>query len=166
MPAGFPITLPGNRVAVRTVGRWILGWVALGALWLLYQGEWNAIQLYAAVSAAGLSLLVAWFVWQRTLPSLRVERSYLVRAARIPWQVVREFALVTVHLVRRRGVEGEFRALRFPAGGARPAERGRRAFVALATGYSANSYVVDVDEERGLVLVHVLSDVPPGQELV
>ncbi|MFL5945700.1 MAG: hypothetical protein ACJ74C_09740 [Gaiellaceae bacterium] len=151
---------------MRSVGKWILGWVALGALWLLYQGEWNAVQLYAAISAGALSLLVARVVWQRTLPPLRVEPSYLRRAVRIPWQVVREFALVTVFLVRRRGAEGEFRALRFPAGGARPAERGRRAFIALATGYSANSYVVDVDEERGLVLVHVLSKVPPGQELV
>jgi len=144
----------------------MLGWVALGALWLLYQGEWNAIQLYAATAAAALALIVAWAMWQRALPSLRLERSYLVRAVRIPWQVVREFALVTLFLVRRRPAEGEFRALRFPAGGARPAERGRRAFVALATGFSANSYVVDVDEERGLVLVHVLDRVPPGQELV
>jgi len=151
---------------VRSVGRWVLGWVALGALWLLYQGEWNAIQLYAAVSAGALSLLVAWIVWQRSLPSVRVEPRYLVRAARIPWQVLREFALVTLFLLRRPLAEGEFRALEFPTGGARPTERGRRAFVALATGFSANSYVVAMDEERGLVLVHVLSDVPPGQELV
>jgi multisubunit Na+/H+ antiporter MnhE subunit len=144
----------------------MLGWVALGALWLLYQGEWNAIQLYAAVSAGALSLLAAWVVWQRTLPSLRVEPTYAVRAVRIPRQIVREFALVTRFLVRRRGDGGEFRALPFPAGGGRPPERGRRAFVALATGYSPNSYVVDVDEEQGLVLVHVLSKVPPGQELV
>src|SRR4051794_12079866 len=104
----------------------MLGWVALGALWLLYQGEWNAVQLYAAVAAGALSLLAAWVVWGRTLPSLRVEPAYLVRTVRIPWQIVREFALVTLFLVRRRGDDGEFRALPFPAGGARPAERGRR----------------------------------------
>jgi hypothetical protein len=65
----------------------------------------------------------------------------------------------------RRG-KGEFRTVPFPAGGARPTERGRRAFVALATGYSPNSYVVDVDEERGEVLVHLLRSVPSGEELV
>ena len=53
----------------------------------------------------------------------------------------------------------------FPAGGARPAERGRRALVSIATGYSPNSYVVDVDEERGELLVHLLHPVPPGEEI-
>ena len=41
----------------------------------------------------------------------------------------------------------------------------RRAFIAMATGYSPNSYVVDVDEDRGEVLVHVLRRVPRGEEL-
>ena len=80
-----------------------------------------------------------------------------------------EFVVVTRVLVRalveRRVPTGEFRAVPFPTGGSRPAERGRRAFVTLAMGYSPNSYVVDMDEERGLVLVHLLSPVPPGKEL-
>jgi multisubunit Na+/H+ antiporter MnhE subunit len=149
---------------MRTVARWVLGWVALWALWLLYQGEWNDIQLYAAASAATLSLVVALLVRRLALPAVRVERRWLVRATRIPWLVVKEFWFITEFLFTRG--EGEFRRVPFPAGGARPAERGRRAFIALATGYSPNSYVVDVDEDRGEVLVHVLSPVPPGQELV
>jgi multisubunit Na+/H+ antiporter MnhE subunit len=149
---------------MQAVGRWAVGWVALWALWLLYQGEWNDIQLYAAASAATLSLVVALLVRRFALPAVRVERRWLVRAARIPWLVVKEFWMISVFLFRRG--EGEFRRVPFPAGGARPAERGRRAFIALATGYSPNSYVVDVDEERGEVLVHVLSPVPPGEELV
>ena len=141
----------------------ILVWVGLAALWLLYQGEWNAIQLYAAASAATLSLVVALVVRRGALPSVRLERRWLVGAARVPWNVVEEFVLVTVTLLR--GGEGEFRTVPFPAGGARPAERGRRAFVAIATGYSPNSYVVDVDEERGELLVHLLHPVPTGEEL-
>jgi multisubunit Na+/H+ antiporter MnhE subunit len=151
---------------MRTLGRWTIGWVALAGLWLLYQGDWNAIELYAAASAAALTLLVAFVVSRHTLPAARVERRWLVRAVRIPWQVVREFGVVTLFLARRRPREGEFRRLPFPAGGARPAERGRRVFIALATGYSPNSYVLDVDEEHSEVLVHVLARVPGGQELV
>src|SRR3954451_13260025 len=151
---------------MRTAARWILGWLILGALWLLYQGEWNAIEIYAATAAGALSVVVALLLRKHTLPAVRVERRSLVRAARIPWQVVREFGIVSAFLARallaRRVPEGEFRALSFPAGGSRPADRGRRAFIALATGYSPNSYVLDVDEEEGRVLVHVLSPVPPG----
>lgn len=148
---------------MRAVGRWALAWLALWALWLLYQGEWNAIQIYAASSAATLTLVVAVLIRRFALPAVRVERRWLVRAARIPWLVVKEFWFITAFLLERG--EGEFRRLDFPAGGARPAERGRRAFIAMATGYSPNSYVVDVDEDRGEVLVHVLRRVPRGEEL-
>jgi multisubunit Na+/H+ antiporter MnhE subunit len=148
---------------MKAVVRWTLGWVALWALWLLVQGEWNAIQIYAAASAATLSLVVALVVSRFALPAARVERRWLVRAVRIPWLVVKEFWMITRALLERG--EGEFRRLDFPAGGARPAERGRRAFIAMATGYSPNSYVLDVDEERGDVLVHVLARVPRGEEL-
>ena len=151
---------------MRTVAWSLLVWVALAALWLLYQGEWNGIQIYAALSAGALSLLVGLVLRRRALPTARVEPRWFLRAAKVPWNVLREFVLISVFLVRRPRRGGEFRALRFPAGGARPAERGRRAFVALATGYSPNSYVVDVDEERGLILVHVLSPVSPGEELL
>ena len=149
---------------MRIVAWVILVWVALAALWLLIQGEWNAIQLYAAASAATLSLVVGLVVRRSALPSWRVETRWLRRALWIPWQVVKEFGYVTLFLLRRG--EGEFRTVSFPAGGARPAERGRRAFVAFATGYSPNSYVVDVDEEHGEVLVHLLRPVPSGEELV
>jgi multisubunit Na+/H+ antiporter MnhE subunit len=155
---------------VRAIARWAVAWVALAGLWLLYQGEWNAIQLYAAGSAATLSLVLALLVRRFALPAARVEVKWIARAAKIPWLVLREFGLVTSLLVRalaaRRVPTGEFREVPFSAGGARPAERGRRAFVALATGYSPNSYVVDVDEERNVALVHVLAPVPSGEELV
>lgn len=148
---------------MQAVGRWALAWLALWALWLLYQGEWNAIQVYAAASAATLTLLVALLLRRFALPSVRIDRRWLVRAVRIPWLVVKEFWMVTMFLFERGG--GEFRRVDFPAGGARPAERGRRAFIALATGYSPNSYVLDVDQESGEVLVHVLRRVPRGEEL-
>lgn len=148
---------------MQALGRWALAWIALWALWLLYQGEWNAIQLWAAGSAATLSLVIALLVRRIALPAARVERRWLAHAARIPWLVVKEFWMVTAFLFERG--EGEFRRVEFPAAGARPADRGRRAFIAIATGYSANSYVADVDEDGGEVLVHVLRRVPPGEEL-
>ena len=148
---------------------WVVWWVALAVLWLLYQGEWNSMQLYAAASAAAVSATLALVVGRYAAPRARIEQRWLLRAKRVPAQIVVEFVVVTRVLVRalveRRVPTGEFRAVRFPTGGSRPAERGRRAFVTLAMGYSPNSYVVDMDEERGLVLVHLLSPVPPGEEL-
>src|SRR3954462_14415590 len=101
---------------MRKLGWWTLGWLALTALWLLYQGEWNAIQIYAAAAAAALSLLVAFVLRRHVLPASRGERRWLVRTARTPGQVVGELGSVTVFLVRGPPREGEFRRLPFPAG--------------------------------------------------
>jgi len=155
---------------LRGAASWVLWWLSLALLWLLYQGEWNAIQLYAAASAGAVSATIAVLVRSYAGVRTRVERRWLVRLAGVPQSVVVEFAVVTRVLVRalieRRVPTGEFRAVPFPAGGSRPAERGRRALVTMAMGYSANSYVVDIDEDEGLALLHLLSPVPRGEELL
>jgi Na+/H+ ion antiporter subunit len=156
---------------MRTVARWALWWLVLAVLWLLYQGEYNKIEKIAAACAAAVAATVAVVVRRQERTDLRLEPRWLGRALRVPWQVVREFGIVTVFLARglaRRRVPptGGFRTLAFPTGGARPAERGRRAFAALAMTYSANSYVVDMDEDEHAVVVHTLSPVPPGEELL
>jgi multisubunit Na+/H+ antiporter MnhE subunit len=148
-----------------------LWWVALVLLWLLYQGEYNRIEQIAAASAAALTATLAVVVRRQERTGLRLELRWLVRGARIPGQVLREFALITVFLARvawrrRTPPTGGFRTLAFPTGGPRPAERGRRAFAALAMTYSPNSYVVDMDEDEQAVVVHTLSPVPPGRELL
>ena len=73
-----------------------------------------------------------------------------------------EFGLIAWALAVRRGMQGRFRTVALPVRGRDPAARGRRALLALAVTYSPNSYVVDVDEEEGVVLVHEL--VPRGHE--
>ena len=149
---------------------WVLWWASLALLWLLYQGEWNSIQLYAAASAGAVSATVAMLVRAYARPRVRFERRWLAHVARVPLDVLVEFVVVTRVLVRalaeRRVPTGEFRAVPFPAGGSRPAERGRRALVTMAMGYSPNSYVVDIDEDQGLALVHLLSPVPRGEEVL
>jgi multisubunit Na+/H+ antiporter MnhE subunit len=155
---------------LRGAASWLLWWVALALLWLLYQGVWNPVELYAAAAAGAVSAGIAMLVRAYAAPRVRFERRWLVRTARVPLSVVAEFGVVTRVLVRalveRRVPSGEFRAVPFPAGGSRPAERGRRALVTMAIGYSPNSYVVDIDQDQGLVLMHFLSPVPRGEELL
>jgi len=156
---------------MRTLARWALWLLALALLWFLYQGEWNGIEQVAAACAATVAAAVAVAVRMQERTDVRLELRWLARARAVPWQIVREFGLVTVFLVRalvrrRTPPTGGFRELEFPTGGARPAERGRRAFAALAITYSPNSYAVDMDEDEHTVLVHTLSPVPPGRELL
>jgi multisubunit Na+/H+ antiporter MnhE subunit len=150
---------------MRNVGRWALWWLVLALLWLLYQGEYNRIEQVAAACAAALAATVAVLVRRQERTDVRLELRWLLKTAAVPWQVVREFWLVTVFLVRGERSAG-MRRLPFPTGGARPAERGRRALAALAMTYSPNSYVVDMDEQTHEVVVHTLAPVPPGRELL
>ena len=154
-----------------TLLRFLLWWVVLVLLWFLYQGEYNLIEQIAAVCAATIAAAVAVVVRSQEQAGLRLEPGWAARGLKVPWQVVREFWIMTVFLARavvarRVPPTGGFRTLPFPTGGARPAERGRRAFATLAITYSPNSYVLDMDEDERTVVVHTLSPVPPGQELL
>jgi multisubunit Na+/H+ antiporter MnhE subunit len=160
---------PGSRGTMRTVVWCVVCWLGLAALWLLYQGEWNAIQIYAAISAGALSTIVAAILRRHARPRTRIAPRFLRSLLAVPWQVLSEFVVIARVLVRaaveRRVPTGEFRAVAYATGGERPAERGRRAFLAMVVGYAPNSYVIDIDTERKVVLLHLLSPVPQGEEL-
>jgi hypothetical protein len=74
----------------------------------------------------------------------------------VPQQIVVDFGIITVALVRsvfrRRVVRGEYRAHRFPAGKGQSV----RAWTTWAAQFSPNAYVIEIDAERELVLVHDL----------
>jgi hypothetical protein len=58
--------------------------------------------------------------------------------------------------VRREVVRGAFRSRDFRAGGDDPSAAAVRAWVSLTATFSPNAYVVDVDPEQDLVLLHDL----------
>jgi multisubunit Na+/H+ antiporter MnhE subunit len=155
---------------VLRVGRAVLIWLGLALLWLLYQGDVNGVELVAAGCGALVGTGFLLLLRAHALPAARVEARFAARAARVPWLVLKEFVYVTQVLARtlrhRPKHVGEFRAVRFPTGGARPAECGRRAFVASAITATPNSYVVGFDEDEHRILVHVLKRVPIGEELL
>ena len=150
---------------MRTLARWAVWWVALACLWLVYQGEWNRVEWIAAASAASLGATLAVALRRQERAALRLEAGGFLQLVKVPWQILRDFALLTLFLVLRRRSAG-IRRLPFATGGARPAERGRRVLAALALTYSPNSYVIDMDEEAHEVVVHTLYPVPPGEELL
>jgi len=59
-------------------------------------------------------------------------------------------------LLRRQVVRGAFRSHDFPAGSDDPGSAAVRAWAGLLATYSPNAYVVDLEPERGLSLVHDL----------
>jgi hypothetical protein len=78
--------------------------------------------------------------------------------------IVVDFGIVMAALVRRR--RGEFVVRDFEAGGDDPYSVGVRAFTMLVANFSPNAYVIDIDREQNLVLLHDLVPFRKSEEPV
>jgi hypothetical protein len=141
---------------VKHVVTWLAWWVALFWLWMLLSGDWNRIEWIAAACAATIAATIAEIARTRVGVAPRVPLRWLVRAWTVPHQIVVDFGIIMWalwrSLVRRRVVRGAFRARPFPASEG----QGVRAWAAWAAQFSPNAYVIEIDRDRDLVLVHDL----------
>jgi hypothetical protein len=151
---------------VKHVVGWLAWWLALFWLWMLLAGEWNHIQWIAAACAATVAATLAEIARSRAGVAPRVPLGWLGRFWSVPHQIAVDFWIVTralaLSVARRRVVRGEYRAHAFPA----KEGPGVRAWVAWAAQFSPNAYVVEIDVERELVLVHDLVPNRPSEEPV
>ena len=139
---------------------WLVAWVALWWLWMLLAGEWNHYEWIAAAGAATVAATIGEVARTRADVSAHVPSRWLARGWTALLMVVVDFAILVWALVksalRREVVRGSFRAHEFPAGGDDAESVGMRTWVNLLANYSPNAYVVDIDQERQLVLLHDL----------
>jgi hypothetical protein len=143
-----------------TAAVWLAWWSFLFLLWLLYVGEWNRYAWVAGAAAASVAATSALIVHELGLLRFRPEWHWLLRSKSVPAQVFVDFWILVVALfqsvIRRRPVQGVFRANEFPAGGTDPGSCFRRAWAATLAAYSPNAYGIDIDPKRKTALVHDL----------
>ena len=128
----------------------VLWWAVLLGLWQLYVGQTTTQTTIAGVIAATLATGAAVLLARLGLLRFGLDPRRLGRAAALPWEIVRDFAVVTLALARGRPT-GAFREVDVPARTA-----GDRALAGLLGSIAPNAYVVDVDRDRGRALVHEL----------
>lgn len=133
----------------------VCSWLVLCGLWLLYVGQHTKENAVAGAVAAAISVAFAAVLARFGLYRFGLDRHWLARAWKLPWYLLRDFALVTLALLRGRP-SGKFTTMDFPAGGDDPTSAGRRALVGLLGSITPNAYVVDFDRGRKVVLVHEL----------
>jgi hypothetical protein len=141
---------------VKHVFGWLAAWLAAFWLWLLLAGDWNRIEIIAAACGATVAATIAEIGRSRADVAPRIPLRWVGRAWSVPHQIVIDFGIITLalarSLVRRRVVRGEYRAHRFPA----REGVGVRAWAGWAAQFSPNAYVVEIDPQQELVLVHDL----------
>jgi hypothetical protein len=128
---------------------------------MLHVGTWDRIDAGAGALVAVVAASLAERARRAAGLHPRAPVSILRRCASLPLIVFADFAILTyalvVSLARRRVIRGRFIARDFAAGPkTTPEGAAHRAWPVLLAGYSPNAYVVDIDPEANVVLVHDL----------
>ena len=147
---------------MRHSARRILGGLILAAgFYMLLIDTVDLPELYAMVVVTALAALAYLVARHEELGEAAFDPRWLLRAGRPIAGIPRQIALVSGEALRQlrspRPRRGRFVAVPFATGEA-PAALGR---IALAEGFGSlapNTIVIGVDEERGLLLVHVLTE--------
>jgi hypothetical protein len=144
---------------VKHVVPWVAWWLALFWLWILLVGQWGPQEWVAAAVAATVAASLAELARARTGFAATVPLRAIADVPQLLAMVVADFGIVVWALLasvaRREMARGSFRSReldrREDAQGVGP-----RSWVALAASYSPNAYVVDVEPESAVVLLHDL----------
>ena len=144
--------------AVARLSAW---WIVLAALWLVLDDNVSLPELITGAVAAMLGATAAELVHSQNLVRVRVRRRWLTHAwrpiLRLLPDTARVMGVLLRQLVLRRPARGSFRAVRFRHGYEKGAyDTTRRALAKAAGSFAPNGYVVGVDAERELLLVHQL----------
>lgn len=134
-------------------------WIGLFWFWFALQGEWNRIEWVAAACMATVGATLATLLHSRGLLRYRVPWSAVKASARVPLQIVVDFGIVTVVLVRRlagRDVRGRFVVRRFEPVGSGPTRSGDVAWRTIAAMLSPNAIPIEVDADAGSSFFHDL----------
>jgi len=142
----------------------MLPFLTLFALYLLFAGQASAAELGAAVLAGTAAAGYHLHVRCRARRKFHLVAPWLRLAWRIPLALARDTTLVGWGLLRAiadRDLHGGQARQPFHPGGFTPQAAAHRALAVLAASVAPNSYVVEVLEPPGGLLMHRLVPRPP-----
>lgn len=151
----------GGKQAAR--GR-VIGWLAwfavLNLLWLVLISAWVLEEAILGLFAAAVAATAAEAVREQGLAGFRPRARWLWRARVLPWRAVRESGVVLVAVARglmgRAPVRGRFRLVPVALPEDHDEQAAKRVLLTVGESFAPNSYVVTIDNRRGLMLTHEL----------
>ena len=163
--AGEPRRRDGRRgqpepAARHRAASWLAWWVLLMSLWVAVDDSLQSDELLAGAGAAALAALAAEIASHQAATRLEVKIAWLARAVRLPGQVAHDtvvvFAALARTLVTRKPPQGAFRELPVAHGDDTPLGVTRRVLLTGADSLAPNKFVLGIDEERDVMVVHQL----------
>lgn len=149
----------GRRLPLRRRALvWLAWWVLMMSLWVMIDDSIQFDELLAGSGAAALAALAAEFVTYQTAVRVRVRpgRRLAGEVVRLPATVARDtltvFGALARTLATGRPPDGGFAELPVDVP---PGEAGRVLLTGIRS-LAPNTFVVGIDDERGVMVVHRL----------
>jgi hypothetical protein len=146
---------------LRIARTWLLWFGALNLLWLVFISAWVLEEEALGLLASGVAATAAAAVAEQRLLEFRPRPAWLLEALKLPLRSVRESLAVlgglagqVRHPGRRRG---RFRVVRVTLPRGAGPEATKRALLVAGESFAPDSYVVEIDRRRRLMLVHELT---------
>lgn len=153
----------GGRPATplaRRIGAWLVWWVLLMSFWVVLDDSTHVDELLAGAGAAALGAFLAELAAGQTQTRFRARIEWLAPAVRLPADVARDLVIVFAALWRRlaRGEEPDsgFRQLPVRYGPDTAEGQTRRVLLVGGRSVAPNSFVLGLDAERDVMVVHQL----------
>ena len=159
-PAGQPRRQHEDIALARRAGSWLVWWVLLMGFWVAVDDNIGLAELGAGAAAAGLGAFVAEVAGYQAATRFRMRIEWLVPAFRLPGQVLGDTLLVFRALWHQL-VHGEpppsgFRVLPARFGDQADLDVTRRVLLVGANSLAPNTFVLGIDEDRDVMVVHQL----------
>jgi len=145
---------------------WFAWWAALVLLWQLFVNTFATPEVLVGLVAAAIAATAAEIVRGQGLVHFRPRARWLLRARKLPLAVIIDCRVVMGALWRRLArlepVTGAFTAVPFSSGGDDAEAAARRALYVMAISLTPNTFVIGIDRENDVMLVHQLVSTTPA----
>jgi len=146
--------------AARRVVAWLVWWVLLMSLWVIVDDSIAVDEFLAGAGAAALAAFLAELVTYQAGTRFRMRAEWLVRALRLPGEIagdtVTVFAALGRRLLRGEQPPSGFREIPARFGGTSDEDVTRRLLLIGGRSVAPNTFVLGIDRERGVMVVHQL----------
>lgn len=149
-----------SRGARRRVVTWLIWWVLMMSFWVALDDSLRSDELLAGAGAAALAAVAAELVGHQAATRYQIRAAWLLPAFRLPGQVARDtlvvFGALARTLVSRKPPRGSFTEIAVRYGDDTPLGMTRRVLLTGAHSLAPNAFVLGMDAERDVMIVHEL----------
>jgi multisubunit Na+/H+ antiporter MnhE subunit len=150
-------TAPRSR---RRVAGWLAWFAVLNVLWLVFISAWVVEEEILGLFASAIAATAAEAVREQGLVGFRPRARWLWQVRLLPARTVREtvgvLGALALQLAGKRPVRGRFRLVEVTMPDDPDEAAAKRALMTAGESFAPNGYVLAIDPEERLMLVHEL----------